>query len=113
MKEINMIIGKNIRFHREKAGYTREHLAALIDVSPRFLADAERGSVGISITTLKKICTALAVKSDDIIWENSVSKKLDDKSIQIDRKYLPFIEELIRKQIEIINMAENNCLKGE
>ncbi len=65
-KEINITVGQNIRFYREKAGLNREKLSELIGVSPRFLADCELGFVGISLTTLKKICEVLGVSADKV-----------------------------------------------
>ena len=55
-KELNVDIGKRIKAVRIRIGMTREKLAELVDVTPRFIADVERGSVGISIATLKRIC---------------------------------------------------------
>lgn len=53
-KEINIIIGENIRAYSKKAGYSRENFSELVGITPRFLADAETGFVGVSLTTLKK-----------------------------------------------------------
>ena len=44
-KEINILVGENIRFYREQANLSREKLAELFEVSPRFLADLELGFV--------------------------------------------------------------------
>ena len=63
-RELNIAIGKRIRCERERAGLTREQLAELVDITSRFVADIERGSVGISVPTLRKICEALNIRSD-------------------------------------------------
>lgn len=47
-----MAIGKRIRCERERVRMTREYLSEQIDVTPRFLADVERGYVGVSVPTL-------------------------------------------------------------
>ncbi len=104
-KEINITIGDNIRKYREKAGYSREHLAELIGVSPRFLADAETGFVGVSLTNLKKICEILGISSDRLLWNNENALGLDEKVSHLDKKYLPLVEEIVQKQLEIIALA--------
>lgn len=67
-KEINVQIGEQIKAARERVGMTQEKLAERIEVSPQYLSDLERGVVGVSISTLKKICFALGVSSDQIIF---------------------------------------------
>ena len=77
-KEINVIVGENIRFYRESFGYTREKLSELIDVSPRFLYDTEMGRVGVSITTLKKLCEVLGISADRLLWSREEKISQDE-----------------------------------
>ncbi len=67
-KEINIQIGEQVRLAREQAKLTQEVLAEKIDVSPQYISDLERGVVGISLPTLKKLCCALGVASDQILF---------------------------------------------
>ena len=67
-KEINIQIGEQVRLARELAKLTQEQLAEQIDVSPQYVSDLERGVVGISIPTLKKLCCAVGVTSDQILF---------------------------------------------
>lgn len=67
-KQINIEIGERIKSAREAAGMTQEQFAEQIDVSPQFVSDLERGVVGISIQTLKKVCTVLLVSSDELLF---------------------------------------------
>ena len=67
-KQINIEIGEQIKAAREQAGLTQEQLAERIDVSVQFISDLERGVVGISLTTLKKLCITLGVSSDQILF---------------------------------------------
>ncbi len=101
-KEINVLVGENIRKYREQCGYSREKLAELVGITPRFLADVETGFVGVSLTNIKKICEILGISSDRILWKNNSSVNLNEKLSHIDKKYLSLIEELIQKQLEII-----------
>ena len=68
-KEINIQIGERIKISREERGLTQEQLAEAIEVSPQYISDLERGVVGISVPTLKRLCTHLAVSSDRILFD--------------------------------------------
>ena len=67
-KEINIQIGEQVRIAREQSEMTQEILAEKIDVSPQYISDLERGVVGIALTTLKKLCCALGIASDQILF---------------------------------------------
>lgn len=109
-KEINVIVGENIRFFREQSDYTREQLAELVGITPRFLADAELGFVGVSLTSLKKICEILGVSADRLLWKKEEKTiMLSERLSHIDTKYLHVIEDLIRKQLELIALAEKEA----
>lgn len=42
------LIGKRIKIARIRAGYTQEHLAELVDLSPTHLSNVETGSTRVS-----------------------------------------------------------------
>ena len=106
-KDINLLVGQNIRFHREQLHYSREKLAELIGVSPRFLADAELGFVGVSLTTLKRLCQVLGVSADAILWEQQPTEPTFAETLShIDPKYHPFLEKFIDDQLELIAYME-------
>ena len=67
-KEINIQIGEQVRIAREQSKLTQEALAEKIEVSPQYISDLERGVVGIALPTLKKLCCALSVSSDQILF---------------------------------------------
>lgn len=112
-KLINIEIGKNIRIYREKSGYSREKLAELAGITPRFLADVETGFVGISLTNLKKICEILSISTDRLILKNKNYLELDEKISHIDEKYIHYIEEIIQKQLKIITIVASIAKKEE
>ena len=62
-------IAKNSKSFRKQYSFTQEQLAEAIDVSPQYISDLERGVVGISIPTLKRLCTHLEVSSDRILFD--------------------------------------------
>lgn len=67
-KELNVQIGERIKLARENARLTQEQFAERIGVSPQFVSDLERGVVGISLATLKRICVTLGISSDRILF---------------------------------------------
>ena len=77
-KEINIIVGQNIKAERERAGYTQEQFSELIGLGPKSLSAIERGVVGISLTSLQRICKVLSISSDTILFGNADRDDLDD-----------------------------------
>ena len=75
-KDINIQIGEQVRLAREKAKVTQEQLAEKIDVSPQYVSDLERGVVGPSVSTIKRICTSLNVSSDQLLFGNANQEHL-------------------------------------
>ena len=67
-KDINIVIGDHVRQIREKAGMTQEAFAEKIGMETKSVSAIERGVVGISVSTVKRICLALSVSSDAIFF---------------------------------------------
>lgn len=106
-KEINVLVGEQIRLYRDKSGMSREQLAELMGVTPRFVADAELGFVGVSLTSLKKICEILGISADRLLWKKEDSAvSLAEKLSHVDEQWIPLIENLIQKQLELIAAVE-------
>ena len=63
-----MKIGERIAELRKAQNMTQERLAERLECSPQFISDMERGVVGISLSTLKKLCLTLGVSSDSILF---------------------------------------------
>lgn len=53
------IIGKSIRAHRRKMGYTQEHLAEMADLHPVYVGELERGEQTASVRALIRIADVL------------------------------------------------------
>lgn len=107
-KQINIEIGEGIRYYREKAGYSRDKFAELLGITPRFLADAETGFVGVSITNLKRICELLGISSDRLLWNKRNELGLDERVKHIESRYMYIIENIIQNQLELITMASSH-----
>ena len=67
-KPINIQIGQNIRQIREDAGLTQERLADILGIGDKHVSAIERGAVGLSLPTLVRICEALSVSADRVLF---------------------------------------------
>lgn len=65
-------IGTRIKSARHEAKMTQEQLAELIDVSPHYIYEIERGSKAMSIQTLEKLSVALRQSIDFLFWGDSI-----------------------------------------
>lgn len=106
-KEFNIELGKRIKVARERAGVTRENLAEFVDITPRFVADIERGSVGLSVPNLKRLCEVLSISSDSILWEKTTQTSIDEKLKFIGEEYIEQIDKMVQVQLDIINMVKS------
>ena len=77
-KEINILMGEEIRKAREAAGLTQEKFSELVDLGPKNISDIERGVTGITVSTLKRICQTLPVSSDTILFGNQTNDTVDE-----------------------------------
>lgn len=77
-KEINLIIGANIKRERENAGFTQEKFSEMVGLGAKSLSAIERGTVGISLSSLKRICTVLSISSDALIFGESAVQGAGD-----------------------------------
>lgn len=96
-------IGSNIRKARQRSNLTQEQLAELVDVTPQYLSDLERGMVGTSISTLMKLSVKLNVTTDFILF-GSGSDRDSDTIVLIEKlRYMPKHKaELIEKGLNIL-----------
>lgn len=76
-KELNVLIGEQVKRARENSGLTQERFAELIDKTPQFISDLERGVTGISLETLKLICEKLCITSDSILFPDRPLNDVD------------------------------------
>ena len=108
-KEINIQIGEQIKAAREQARLTQEQLAERIDVSAQYVSDLERGVVGLSILTLKKVCFSLGVSSDQILFgtrpENDFSL-IADRCRTLSGAQFTLLAKIIESYIEAVNLGQ-------
>ena len=98
-KEINIQLGEQVKIAREQAKLTQEALAESIEVSPQYISDLERGVVGIALPTLKKLCNALGVASDQILF----GTQSQDRGAILSNVCKPLTEEQFALLLEMVN----------
>ena len=64
-------VENRIRELREMHNYTREGMAEMVEISPKFLYEIENNHKGMSAHTLLNICKALDVSCDYIMTGGS------------------------------------------
>jgi transcriptional regulator with XRE-family HTH domain len=65
--EPKIIVGRNIRSHRDDQGLTQEALAERCGVHPVELARAERGNRDMRVSTVAKIAKGLKVPASELL----------------------------------------------
>lgn len=61
-------IGKRIKIKRKEMELTQERLSELIDVSPSYISEIERGSSICSLATISNICYILNTSLDYLVF---------------------------------------------
>lgn len=99
-EELNINIGSRVSTARNKAHLSQEALAELLDVSPLFISYIECGKKGMSLTTLMKLCKALEVSSDYILFGDNASnnsrKNIERTLDNIDEAFMPVVEMTVK-----------------
>lgn len=93
-------VGTRIKSARHEAGMTQEQLAELIDVSPHYIYEIERGSKAMSIQTLEKLSIALRQSIDFLFWGDSIPYLSD--SHPCEERLSTLIDKLPQEKREIL-----------
>ena len=105
-KEINVEIGERARRARVQAKLTQEQLAERIEVSTQYISDMERGIVGISVPTLRKLCLALNVSSDRLLFSTcDVNRypEISEKKNLLSFRQTALLQQIIESYIEAVS----------
>lgn len=94
-QKIDILVGNNIKRERLKAGYTQEKFSELVGIGTKSLSAIERGTVGVSLTTLLKICKVLSISSNSLLFENTPKNDIQSITERLER--------LTPEQFEIAN----------
>lgn len=78
MNELDYVeIGKRIKLKRKENHLTQERLSEIIDVSPSYISEIERGNSICSLATIANICLTLQTSLDYLVFgitENNSSQ---------------------------------------
>ena len=103
-KEINIVIGQNVKKEREKVGLTQDQFSEMIGLGTKSLSAVERGTVGVSLTTLRKICTTLSISCDALLFGTQEKNDVSELSARLSL--------LTPKQFRIASDVMGNLLEA-
>lgn len=103
-KELNVLIGANIKRERERAGFTQDQFSELLGIGSKSLSSIERGVVGVSLTTLLRICDILHISANVLLYEQTKKNDVDSIALQLTM--------LSAEQFEIASDVLTNLIKA-
>lgn len=103
-KDINIEIGANIKREREKAGLTQDQFSEMIGIGSKSLSAIERGTVGISLSALRRVCNTLSISSDALLFPNAPENDISNLAKRLQR--------LTPEQYEIANSIMGKLLEA-
>ena len=103
-KDLNILVGANIKREREKAGFTQDQFSELLGIGSKSLSSIERGVVGVSLTTLLRICDMLHISANVLLYEQSQKNDVDSIAFQL--------KMLSAEQFEIASDVMTNLIKA-
>lgn len=101
----NKEIGERIAYLRVVNHYTREALAEMVGITPKFLYDIETGKKGFSANTLYRISKSLGVSCDYIISGTTNSNLTE---IEVVEMFEPSQQKRIKELLHVIYDLLNN-----
>ena len=103
-KDLNVLVGANIKREREKAGFTQDQFSELLGIGSKSLSSIERGVVGVSLTTLLRICDILHISANVLLYEQTQKNDVDGILLQL--------KLLNAEQFEIASDVITNLIKA-
>ena len=71
-------MGQRILARRKALGLTQDDLAEMIGVTPPMISNLEQGKKAIRPDNLAKVCKALGVSSDFVLYGSDCNSRIDD-----------------------------------
>lgn len=103
-KDLNVLVGANIKREREKANFTQEQFSELMGIGSKSLSSIERGVVGVSLTTLLRICDILHISANVLLYEQTQQNDVDSITLQLTT--------LSAEQFEIVSNVMTNLIRA-
>lgn len=110
-KQINKIIGENIRYIREYSGHTQEALSEIISISSHHLSSIERGSSGASLRVIKEIAELYSISTDFLFFGNLPDKPADpliERLKSVKPELRPPINEVLTAMLKALKIQEGS-----
>ncbi len=105
-----VLMGQRIKEQRLLRGYSREKLAELANITPRYCYDIELGTKNMSLQTLCKVASALSVPTDYILFGPKTDQ---DKYIPLTAlvqtcppKQLEHLEQIVSQYLQAVQEVE-------
>lgn len=103
-KDLNILVGANIKREREKANFTQDQFSELLGIGSKSLSSIERGVVGVSLTTLMRICDILHISANVLLYEQNQKNDAESIALQLNM--------LNAEQFEIASDAMTNLFRA-
>ena len=103
-KDLNGLVGANIKREREKAGFTQDQFSELLGIGSKSLSSIERGVVGVSLPTLLRSCEILHISANVLLYEQTQKNDVDSIALQL--------KMLSAEQFEIASDVMTNLFKA-
>ena len=103
-KDLNVLVGANIKRERERAGFTQDQFSELLGIGSKSLSSIERGVVGVSLATLMKICDILHISANALLYAQTRENDADSIAWQL--------KGLKAEQFEIASNVMTNLVKA-
>ena len=97
-KDLQIIVGNNIKAYRLLRKMTQEELAERVGISTSFCTNIEGGKKGISIYTLRDFADALGVTANDLLYDSCTNQRVDNIALLLRDKpnsFLSWIEKIV------------------
>ena len=88
---------------------TQERLAERIDVTAQYLSGVERGTVGLSVPILMRLCSVLLVSCDFILCGDTECTDVTGITTRLSKlppEHIQNIEEILNRYIEGIAISQ-------
>jgi transcriptional regulator with XRE-family HTH domain len=108
-KDINIEIGGRIKRAREATGLTQDRFAELIGMGTKNVSAIERGAVGVSLSSLQKICQVLSISGDDILFEQKPENAVQTLASRLGRlsaKRFAVASDIFNKLLEAFALSD-------
>jgi len=106
-KALDVQVGHQIKKAREAAGYTQDKFAEMIGMGTKNVSAIERGMVGVSLSTVKKICETLHISSDSLIMNEPCDTDINKLDFLMER-----IKRLTPKQFDLTLDVNNKIFEA-